>query len=77
MSYYPECHITRQKFSEHKAILDIFLGKSITKEQIISFSFSHFDKKKMKMATWIIINSLYSIIFLSIGNLDWPICCVL
>ena len=56
-----ECQITRHKFSELNAILDNFLGKPISKEQIISLSFRHFDKKKMKMVTWIIINSLYYI----------------
>lgn len=56
-----ECQITRIKFLELKKILDMFLGKQISPEEIIFISFSHFDKKKVKMSVWILINSLYFI----------------
>ena len=56
-----ECQITRTKFLELQAILNMFLGKQITTEQIIFISFSHFDRKKMKMAVWMVISSLHYI----------------
>ena len=56
-----ECQVSRDKFSELKAILEIFLQKTITMDQIFFLSFRHFDKRKRKMAIWIIINSLFYI----------------
>ena len=37
------------------------MEKRITTEQILFISFSHFDKKKLNMGVWIVINVLYYI----------------
>ena len=56
-----ECQITRAKFSEFKSILETFMEKEITTEQILFMSFGHFDKKKLKMGTWLVIKAIYFI----------------
>ena len=56
-----ECQISQEKFLELKAILELFLRKTLTMDQIVFLSFRHFDKKKRKMGVWMIINSLYYI----------------
>ena len=56
-----ECQISQEKFLELKAILELFLRKTLTMDQIFFLSFRHFDKKKRKMGVWMIINSLYYI----------------
>ena len=56
-----ECPMTREKFLEFKSVLETFMEKEITTEEILFISFSHFDKKKLNMGVWITINSLYYI----------------
>ena len=53
-----ECLASRDKFSFLREILETFLDRKISTEEVIFLSFRHYDEKKIKMGTWFVVKSL-------------------
>ena len=53
-----ECLASRDKFSFLRDILETFLDRKISTEEVIFLSFRHYDEKKIRMGTWFVVKSL-------------------
>ena len=56
-----ECPSSNNKFELVKKILITFFGANVTTDQIIFLSLNHRNKKKMKIAIWLIVKTMYFI----------------
>jgi len=56
-----ECPSSNSKFELVKKILIIFLGANVTTDQIIFLSLNHRNKKKLKIAIWLVVKAMYFI----------------
>lgn len=53
-----DCLASRDKFADVKRILEAFINKEISTEEVIFIAFRHYDDKRVKMAVWFVINAL-------------------
>ena len=56
-----ECPSSNSKFELVKKILIMFLGANVTTDQIIFLSLNHRNKKKLKIAIWLVVKTMYFI----------------